>query len=82
MDDKVLIPERPTEAHVPERDPDTAHIEGAHLLAEEARPLLFACGFTNEQILAWAKAYLVAESSGSLEDFVGWIVEKEHCPAS
>ena len=45
----VLIPERPLDAHVPEVDPDTAHIEAAHLLAEEAGPELLADGFTQDQ---------------------------------
>ena len=78
--DTELIPERPAQAHIAEVDPDTAHIESAHLLAEEATPKLEACGFTQEQILAWAKAYLVSESSGCVDCFVAWIAEREHCP--
>jgi hypothetical protein len=78
--DRVLIPERPAEAHVPEVDPDTAHIECAHLLTEEATPRLSECGFTPDQVLAWAKAYLVAEHSGDVDGFIAWIAEREHCP--
>ena len=78
----TLIPERPAAAHVAEVDPDTAHIEAAHLLAEEATPKLHHCGFTDDQILAWAKAFLVAEGSGGLDGFYAWIAEREHCAAA
>jgi hypothetical protein len=77
----VLIPERPLDAHVPEVDPDTAHIEAAHLLAEEASSELLADGFTQDQILAWAKAFLVSNSSGCLDCFYHWIAEQEQVNA-
>jgi hypothetical protein len=77
----VLIPERPKDAHIAEVDPDTAHCEAAHLLAEEAGPELLADGFTQDQILAWAKAFLVSNGSGCLDCFYAWIAKQEHVTA-
>jgi len=74
----VLIPERPKDAHIAEVDPDTAHCEAAHLLAEEAGPQLLADGFSLDQILAWAKAFLVSNRSGCVDCFITWIAEQEH----
>jgi hypothetical protein len=76
--DTTLIPERPMDAHLVEIDPDTAHCEAAHLLAEEAGPELLADGFSEEQILAWAKAFLVSNGSGCIGCFIDWIATQEH----
>lgn len=75
--DEQLVPEGPTEAGAGNGDVDAAHVEGAHLLAEEAGIRLRARGFTDEQILDWAKAFLRTEHSGGNADFLTWIATKE-----
>ena len=44
------IPHRPRDVGVPEDTPDLAQIEGAHLLANAARPFLSNCGFDDDQV--------------------------------
>jgi hypothetical protein len=75
--DRVLIPERPSEAGVEEQQPDSAHREAAHVLAAEAQARLSARGFTSDQILEWAEAYLRAEGTGEVDGLIGWIEEQE-----
>lgn len=67
------IPHRPQEVGIPEETPELAQIEGAHLLANAARPFLSRCGFDDDQILRWAEAYIAEEGSGDVECFVAWI---------
>ena len=55
--------------------PDAAHVEGAYLLANEARLYLADCGFSDDQILAWAETYIAQEGSGDLESFLDWVDE-------
>lgn len=71
------VPKHPHESGVEEAVPELAQIEGAHLLANEARPFLKGCGFTDRQILKWADAYISREGSGDVETFVAWIHERE-----
>jgi hypothetical protein len=71
------IPHDPPEVGVRTEVPDLAQIEGARLLANEARKFLGGCGFTDEQILHWAETYIAREGSGDIECFVAWI----HNPA-
>jgi hypothetical protein len=75
--DRVLVPERPSEAGVEEREPDSAHAEAAHILAAEACEPLRGRGFTADQILEWAEAYLRSEESGGVEELIRWIEEQE-----
>jgi hypothetical protein len=72
-----LTPEWPEEASVTDRDVDVSHLEGAELLANEARQRLGAAGFTDEEIDAWAKAYEAAERTGDVDSFVAWIADQE-----
>jgi hypothetical protein len=55
--------------------PELAQVEGAYLLANEARPHLAGCNFTERQILAWAETYIATEGSGDVESFLDWIDE-------
>ena len=71
------VPHRPREVAVSEDVPDLGQIEGAHLLANEAREFLTGCGFDDRQILKWAEAYIAAEGSGDVESFVAWIHRAE-----
>ena len=59
--------------------PDLAQLEGAHLLANHARPFLEECGFTDDQILHWALTYVASVGSGDVESFVTWIHTVERC---
>lgn len=72
-----LVPEAPGDAGVAVDDPDTAHVEAAHLLADEAEDALGARGFTQAQIVAWADAFVRDEGSGDLADFIAWIEARE-----
>ncbi|HSG80334.1 MAG TPA: hypothetical protein VLD62_12185 [Acidimicrobiia bacterium] len=67
------IPHRPADLGLEERCPDLAQIEGAHLLANKARPFLEGCGFDDSRILKWAELYICEEGSGDVESFVAWI---------
>jgi hypothetical protein len=53
--------------------PISPRIEGAHLLANEARPFLTGCGFDDDRILRWAEASIAEEGSGDAACFVSWI---------
>lgn len=74
----ALVAEEPHDVGVNDRDPDVAHAEAAHLLADEAHELLRARGFTDRQILHWADAYVRAEHSGDVDLFLAWIYAREH----
>ncbi len=76
-----LAPEDPEEAGVAEQQPDTGHIEGAHLLANEAREPLRARGFTDDQILEWAEAYIGECHTGDVEGLLDWIRDRERTTA-
>jgi len=77
MDD--LTPERPRDAGVPETVPDAVTaIEGARILANEARDRLRADGFTDAQIDEWAEAFISEQGSGEADDLVAWIAAREH----
>jgi hypothetical protein len=71
------VPQHPQECGVSEEVPELAQIEGAHLLANEARPFLKGCGFTDRQILEWADAHISIVGSGDVESFVEWIHQQE-----
>jgi hypothetical protein len=75
--DADLVPEGPADAGAGTPNVDASHLEGAHLLAEDVRVRLHARGFTDEQILDWAKAFLRSERSGGDAEFLAWIKKKE-----
>lgn len=72
-----LIPVPPHSAGVTEAVPDSDGIEGAHVLADEARQRLRRSGFTDEEIDTWADTYVAAQHSGDVETFVAWIAAQE-----
>ena len=57
--------------------PELAQLEGAHLLANEAREFLTGCGFSDKHILEWALCYIAEERSGDFESFIAWIHDCE-----
>jgi len=72
-----LTPEHPTKVGIPRQIPDPSHIEGAELLANEARPRLRSRGFDDDEILEWAEAYIDRERTGDVDSFLRWIEERE-----
>lgn len=80
--DQDLVAEGPQDAGVDDAEPDAPRVEGAHLLAEEVRARLRARGFTDEQILDWAKAFLRSEQSGGDAEFLSWIRDNEQASNS
>lgn len=72
-----LKPEAPEEAGVEDQDPALMQVEGAHVLANEARPRLEDAGFETEEVLDWAMAYIAEEGSGDVESFIKWIEKRE-----
>jgi hypothetical protein len=76
--DGDLVPESPRAAGVDESEPDGSHLEGAHLLAQEADQRLRWRGFTRDQILDWAKRFEIAAPAGGVDEFVTWIDTQEH----
>ena len=71
------LPKHPCETGSHDQMPSLAQLEGAHLLANEARSFLTGCGFTDRHILEWALCYIAEVGSGDVESFVGWIHECE-----
>jgi hypothetical protein len=69
--------QHPHDAGIDEEVPQLAQIEGAHLLANAARPFLTECGFTARQILEWADTYIARVGSGDVDSFVEWIHERQ-----
>jgi hypothetical protein len=76
--DRDLVAEHPRAAGLADPDVDASHLEGAHLLADEAADRLRAAGLTEDQILSWAKAFLWARHAGDIDEFITWIHEREH----
>jgi hypothetical protein len=73
-----LVPERPSEAGVPEEVPEeVTAIEGARTLANEARSQLRERGFSDDEIDRWADAFLAEHGPGELPDFLRWIEARE-----
>lgn len=73
-----LVPAEPHDLGLDDRDPDTAHTEAAHLLADEVHATLRARGFTDAEIRRWTDAYVRAERSGDTDGFLSWIDTQEH----
>jgi hypothetical protein len=67
------LPRHPGEAGAHDETPDLGQLEGAHLLANDVRPFLAHCGFSDGQILEWARCYVAEEGSGDVNSFIAWI---------
>ena len=62
--DEDLVPEGPGDAGVKDVGSDASHLEAALLLTDEVGGRLRPRGFSDEQILDWARAFLRAKHSG------------------
>ncbi|CAN5145143.1 hypothetical protein BH20ACT9_BH20ACT9_07150 [soil metagenome] len=76
-EDEELVPEPPREAGVDEAEPEAMQVEGARLLADQARERLRGQGFGDEQIRLWAGAYVRERGAGDVDDFLDWIQRQE-----
>ncbi len=74
---KDIEPERPKESGVEETTPPTMQVEGARVLADDARPLLEGKGFSDDEIRRWADSYIAEVGSGDVNSFVAWIDERQ-----
>jgi hypothetical protein len=72
-----LIPTEPHEVGVAESEPDSAHVEAARVLADEAEHELAARDFSDDEIRHWAEAYCREQRSGDLEAFLAWVDLRE-----
>jgi hypothetical protein len=73
-----VTPEMPEDEGVAEPELGTLEIEGARLLANEARARLRADGFDDDEIDAWTRAYYVANGDeGDVDGLVAWIAAEE-----
>jgi len=70
-------PASPADVGVPEETPDLPQIEGARLLGNDARERLRADGFDDQQIDEWAETFIAEVSSGTVDQFVAWISQRE-----
>ena len=70
-------PQEPHEAGVEEGTPELTNIEGARLLARDARPRLHDQGFDDLQIDEWADAYVREVGAGDADGFVDWVAEQQ-----
>jgi hypothetical protein len=61
-----------TEPELPQSD-----VEGARLLANEARDRLHADGFSDDQIDAWVRVYFEEDHEGSVDGFVAFIAAEQ-----
>ena len=63
----------PEEVGIDERTPDFSRIEGAQILADQARESLRRAGFTDEEIRKWAETFIAERGSGELDNFLDWV---------
>lgn len=69
----VMEAKGPEEMGVEERTPDFTRLEGAQVLADQARESLRREGFTDEEIRKWAETFVAERGSGELADFLEWV---------
>ena len=77
MAEQEPVAESPEDAGVAEEVPELGQIEGARLLANEARRRLEGDGFDDAQIVAWAETFIAEVGSGDVDEFVEWIARQE-----
>jgi hypothetical protein len=70
-------PERPEDEGLTEPELPEVDIEGARLLANEARGRLHADGFDDEEIDAWVRVYFERGHEGSVDGLVAFIAAEQ-----
>jgi hypothetical protein len=76
MSDAVQ-PDLPEQEGLAEPELPEVDIEGARLLANEARGRLHADGFDDDQIDAWVRVYFEQGHEGSVEGLVAFIAAEQ-----
>lgn len=72
-----LEPQKPQEAGVDPGSPELTQIEGARLLATDARARLRAEGFNDRQIDEWADAFVREVGAGDVDGFIKWVADQQ-----
>jgi hypothetical protein len=72
-----LVPRLPEEFGVVVRELSILDVEGARLLANDARPQLCAAGFSDEAIQAWVDAFFAERHEGSVRELLAWIAQQQ-----
>jgi hypothetical protein len=70
-------PDAPEEEGLTEPELPEVDVEGARLLANEARPRLLADGFDDDQILAWVRVYFEQGHEGTVDGLVDFIASEQ-----
>ena len=70
-------PDQPEDDGLAEPELPEVDIEGARLLANEARARLHADGFDDSEIEAWVRVYFEQEHEGTVEGLLAFIVEEQ-----
>ena len=68
-----VVPERPEVEGLAEPELPEVDIEGARLLANEARGRLHADGFDDDEIDAWVRVYFEQDHEGSVAGLLAFI---------
>ena len=76
MSDPVQ-PEPPEEEGLVEPELPQVDIEGARLLANEARERLQARGFDDDEIEAWVRVYFEQQHEGTVDGLVAFIAAEQ-----
>ena len=73
-----VTPSDPAEEGVPMRELSIEEVEPALMLANDVREEMLGAGFTEEEIVGWARAY-VAETgeATTAEGLIDWIRSRE-----
>ncbi len=69
----AVQPERPEDEGLREPELPQVDIEGARLLANEARERLHADGFDDAQVDAWVRVYFEQGHEGTVEGLLAFI---------
>lgn len=72
-----IQPERPEDEGLSDPELPQVDIEGAHLLANEARARLKADGFTDDEVDAWTRAYFEQGHEGDVDGLVAFIAAEQ-----
>ncbi len=76
MSDPVQ-PDLPEHEGLVEPELPEVDIEGARLLANEARPRLQDRGFDDDEIEAWVRVYFEQDHEGSVDGLVAFIASEQ-----
>ncbi len=74
----AVTPTEPRDVGVSSRELRTEEIEPARMLANDVREGLLAAGFSEEEVVDWARAYVVEVGEGTTADeLISWIRNRE-----